>query len=127
MEELQLITIPHLLVDALHCSGPLDDAEAIQSAMKVAAESVGAQVVGQAEVRYVPHGVTAVLFLAESHILVSTWPEYNTALLDILLCNESMDPNEVADSLLAALAANQAIRTPVHRKVLDASVRPNRA
>ena len=120
MEELQLITIPHLLVDALHCSGPLNDAEAIQAAMKAAAESVGAAVVGQAEVRYVPHGVTAVLFLAESHILVSTWPEHKTALLDILLCNETMDPNVVADSLLTALSANQSIRTPVHRKVLDA-------
>ena len=122
MEEIQLITIPHLLVDALECAGPLDDAGAIQSAMKTAAESVGAEVVGQAEYRYVPHGVTAVLFLAESHILVSTWPEHNTALFDILLCNESMDPNVVADSLLDAFSANRSTRTPVSRKVLDASV-----
>ena len=120
MEEFQLITIPHLLVDALECSGPLNDAAAIQSAMRIAAESVGAEIVGQAEVRYVPHGVTAVLFLAESHILVSTWPEHKTALLDILLCNETMDPNAVAESLLTALSANRSIRTLNHRKVVDA-------
>ena len=120
MEEIQLITIPHLLVDALDCAGPLDNGEAIQAAMKRAAESVGAEVVGQAEYRYVPHGVTAVLFLAESHILVSTWPEHKTALLDILLCNDSMDPNVVADTLLAALSARRSIRTPASRKVLDA-------
>ena len=120
MEKVQLITIPHLLVDALDCSGPLDDAEAILAAMKRAAESVGAEVVGQAEYRYVPHGVTAVLFLAESHILVSTWPEHKTALLDILLCNESMDPNVAAETLLSALSANHSNRTLVSRKVLDA-------
>ena len=120
MEEIQLINIPHLLIDALDCSGPLNDGSALQSAMEQAAEAVGAEVVGRAEYRYVPHGVTAILFLAESHILVSTWPEHNSALIDILLCNESMDPNVAAESLLSALAAGHAIRTPLRRRVVDA-------
>ena len=112
--------IPHLLVDALGCEGPLDDGEAIRRAMNSAAEAVGAKVVGQAEYRYVPHGVTAVLFLAESHILVSTWPEHKTALFDVLLCNDSMDPNVAAEVLLEALGAKRSVRTPLSRLVLDA-------
>ena len=106
-------------MDALDCDGPLDDAEAIQQAMVAAAEAVGAMVVGRAEYRYVPHGVTAVLFLAESHILVSTWPENNTALFDILLCNESMDTNVAAEVLLRAMGAKRSARNPVKRIVLD--------
>ena len=106
-------------MDALGCSGPLDDLGVIQDAMLQAASRVGAEVVGQAECRYVPHGVTAVLFLAESHILVSTWPEHNTALIDILLCNESMDPHVAADVLLGVLGAASDTRTVVPRVVLD--------
>ena len=49
--------------------------------------------------------LAAVLFLAESHILVSTWPEHKSALIDVLLCNDTMDPEVVADVILAALGA----------------------
>ena len=108
-----------MLIDARGCSGPLNDLEVIQDAMMRAAHAVGAEVVGKAECRYVPHGVTAVLFLAESHILVSTWPEHNTALLDVLLCNDAMDPNQVADVLLVALGAASDTRTVVSRVVDD--------
>ena len=111
--------IPHLLVDAFDCSGPLDDLERIQRAMHAGAEAVGATVVGQAECRYVPHGVTAVLFLAESHILVSTWPEHRTALVDVLLCNASMDTETVADTVLEALGAARSEIRQVSRQLLD--------
>jgi len=111
--------IPHLLVDAFDCSGPLDDLERIQRAMHAGAEAVGATVVGQAECRYVPHGVTAVLFLAESHILVSTWPEHRTALVDVLLCNASMDAETVADTVLEALGAARSEIRQVSRQLLD--------
>ena len=114
-----MTTIPHLLIDARGCTGPLNDLTVIQEAMMLAAQAVGAEVVGKAECRYVPHGVTAVLFLAESHILVSTWPEHKTALLDVLLCNDAMDPNQVADVLLRALGATSDKRTPVSRVVDD--------
>ncbi len=87
--------------------------------MKAGAESVGATVVGQAECRYVPHGVTAVLFLAESHILVSTWPEHKTALVDVLLCNPSMDAEVVADAVLEAIGAGRSEIRQVSRHLVD--------
>ena len=111
--------IPHLLVDAFECSGPLNDLERIRQAMHAGAEAVEATVVGQAECRYVPHGVTAVLFLAESHILVSTWPEHRTALIDVLLCNASMDTEAVADTILEALGAGRSEIRQVSRQLLD--------
>ena len=99
--------IQHLLVDALDCRGPLDDAEQILSLMRRAAAAVGATEIGQAECRYVPHGVTAVLFLAESHILVSTWPEHGTALFDVLLCGTDKDPHAVRRVLAEGLGAGR--------------------
>lgn len=111
--------IPHLLVDAYGCTGPLDDLEVIGAAMRAGAEAVGATAVGQAECRYVPHGVTAVLFLAESHILVSTWPEHKSALIDVLLCNDTMDPGLVAQAVLEAIGARKAAQRVVTRGVVD--------
>ena len=111
--------IPHLLVDAYDCSDTLDDAGRIRDAMHAAAEKVGATIVDQAECRYVPHGLTAVLFLAESHILVSTWPEHRTALIDVLLCNAQMDAEAVADTILDALGASRSEIRQVGRQLVD--------
>lgn len=99
--------VQHLLVDALDCAGPLNDLDFIKEAMTRAAEAVGATVVGEAECRYVPHGITAVLFLAESHILVSTWPEHRSALFDIMLCNTSMEIERAKAVLCEALQSGK--------------------
>ena len=111
--------IPHLLIDAFECIGPLDDIEHLRRAMHAGAERVGATVVGQSECRYVPHGITAVLFLAESHILVSTWPEHKTALVDVLLCNDQMDAEVVADVILDAIGAARSEIRQVDRLLVD--------
>lgn len=83
--------IRHLLVDAHGCSGPLNDSAALLGLMNAAAIAAGARPMSDASAQYVPHGVTAVLFLAESHILISTWPELDMALIDVLVCSDTMD------------------------------------
>ncbi len=85
-------TVQHLLVDGRCCQKLLDDPDGLLALMRSAAAQVGATEVGEATARYVPHGVTAVLFLAESHILLSTWPEHGLVLADIQFCNSEMDP-----------------------------------
>jgi len=95
--------ILHLLIDAHGCDGPLDDAAALLAVMREAAAAVGALEQGSGKARYVPHGVTAILFLAESHILISTWPERRLALVEVLLCNEQMDPGDAWAVLKRAL------------------------
>jgi S-adenosylmethionine decarboxylase len=50
-------------------------------------------------VRYVPHGLTIAVFLGESHIVLTTWPEYRLLLVDILLCNPDMDPRTVVEQI----------------------------
>ena len=87
--------IRQLFVDAQGCQGALNDPEGMGEAMKAAVISIGANIVGSCETRFVPHGVTNVLILAESHFIISTWPEYNLVIADIFLCNEGMDPRDV--------------------------------
>ncbi len=86
--------VVQLVIDCKQCRGPLNDAEVLERMLAEAAERVGATVLSTARCAYVPHGVTLIAFLAESHLLVSTWPETDFAVCEIMLCNDSMDPSE---------------------------------
>lgn len=108
-------TIRHLLIDAGGCSALLNDPGGLLGAMRAAATAVGATEVGQTDARYVPHGITAVLFLAESHILISTWPEHELALVDIQFCDPKMNPQDAWAVLKGALGAQTAKLTWVQR------------
>jgi S-adenosylmethionine decarboxylase len=62
---------------------------ALESVMQRAAQVAGATVLSS----HFHHfgtglGITGVLILAESHITVHTWPEYNYAAFDIFMCGE---------------------------------------
>jgi S-adenosylmethionine decarboxylase len=89
----------HILAELYSCSDVVNDAGALADAAKSAAQSVGATIVGEHEVRYVPHGLTIAVFLGESHIVLTTWPEYRLLLVDILLCNPDMDPRTVVEQI----------------------------
>jgi len=97
--------IRHLLADLHGCTAPLlDDTEALLGLLRAAAGAVGAHEYSRTTARYVPHGVTAVLILAESHMVLSTWPEHRLALVEILLCNEDMDPEVAFEAVREGLA-----------------------
>ncbi len=109
--------IRHLILDAKGCSGPLDEGPLLLAALRRGVATVGAREVGSAEVRYVPHGVTVVLILAESHAILSTWPEYRLALLEVLLCNESMDPEGVWQVMGEVLLPGEVVKREILRVV----------
>ena len=87
--------VRQLFIDAYECSGPLDSAEELMHFMRESIHMVGAKIVNSCRTSFQPHGVTNVLVLAESHFVVSTWPEYGYASVDILLCNDDMNPMDV--------------------------------
>lgn len=111
------MTIRQLMVDAYGCTGPLNDATALLDTLRAAAAEVGATEFGNTTARFVPHGVTAVLILAESHLLVSTWPEHRLALVDILLCNPGMDPERAWAVIRAVLDPERLEVRGIERRV----------
>lgn len=109
--------IRQLLIDARDCRGPLDDEAALVAGLRAAAAAVGAREHGALVSRFVPHGVTAMLVLAESHLLVSTWPEHHLALVDVLLCNDQMDPHDAWAPLAALLGPASTEVRAIERRV----------
>jgi len=88
-----------VLADLYGCGPIMDDPAALAAAARSAAQSIGATIVGEYEIRYAAHGLTVAVFLAESHIVLTTWPEHRLTLIDILLCNPNMDQRAVAAAL----------------------------
>ncbi|GGD86859.1 hypothetical protein GCM10011390_01860 [Aureimonas endophytica] len=110
--------IRQVLADMRNCESLIDDEVKLLEAAIAAAKSVGATVIGEHAQRYVPHGVTLVLFLAESHIMLTTWPEYRMVLADILLCSPDMDENRAIDEIAARLCPNGVVeRSYVTRQI----------
>jgi S-adenosylmethionine decarboxylase len=95
------------------------------AAAMAAASAVGATVVGESTVRYVPHGLTIAVFLAESHIVLTTWPEHRLLLIDTLLCNPDMDADVAIDAIVQRLCPKgEVVRSRVPRRIAD---RPSEA
>ena len=47
------------------------------------------------------------LVLSESHFVVSTWPEFSFASIDIALCNDAVSLERLSGPLLDLLAAGR--------------------
>lgn len=110
----------HVLAELYGCSDAIADDVALAAAAREAAEAVGATVVGAYEVRYVPHGLTVAVFLAESHIVLSTWPEHRLVLVDVLLCNPTMDPHMVIARVKELICPDGTLAThDVPRRIAD--------
>jgi len=108
------VDISHLAAELHGCGPALDDEARLVAMLEESAAAVGAHIVERARVRYAEHGLTVAMFLAESHAIVTTWPEHRLALLDVLLCNDSMDPGVFCEHAEATLAPELG----VHRQMV---------
>jgi S-adenosylmethionine decarboxylase proenzyme len=110
----------HVLVECRGCAPVvLNDAAALERALRAAAQAIGARVVTCAFHAFAPHGVTGMLLLEESHISVHTWPEHGYAAIDLFTCGTS-SPMQAVPLLHAALVA-ETVETLVVERGLPAS------
>jgi S-adenosylmethionine decarboxylase len=95
----------HLLADFYGVNAEaLRDLEALESLLRKAASTAGAQLLGSHFHSFGnQEGVTGVVLLAESHISIHTWPESGFAAADIFMCG-SADPESALNCLLLSLA-----------------------
>ena len=98
----------HLIAEFYGCEVvPLDDVELIRKHMLAAADVIGATVMGHTFHRYVPHGVSGTVVIAESHLSIHTWPENGYVAVDIYTCG-GLDPRPGFDYLGRVLCARSA-------------------
>jgi len=89
----------HLMLSFLGCKVDLEDLSVIKRDMTTAIKAVGASIIGEAESKFSPHGVSIVFLLSESHASIHTYPEHNACFLDIFTCGRALRVEAFAETL----------------------------
>ena len=91
----------HLLIDVWDGEG-FSETGVIDSALRRGAAAAGATLLNIHLHEFLENGgVSGVAILAESHISIHTWPEWNYAAVDVFMCGDT-DPMKAVDILREA-------------------------
>lgn len=109
-----------ILVELYDCeSEKLNDRNYIENALTDAARRSGATIVATTFHTFSPFGVSGVLVIAESHVSIHTWPEYQYAAVDIFTCGDRIDPWIIHNGIKKALGAKNTSVTELKRGIFD--------
>ena len=110
----------HLLLELKDCDKEvLNDLSFLKSILLAAADEAGATVLGESFHQFNPQGVSGVVIIAESHLVIHTWPEYGYAAVDIFTCGNSVQPEIAAEILIRKLGAKNHSMLEMPRGILD--------
>lgn len=96
----------HAIIDINDCKVDIDDLEIIKKILLDSAKEANLNVVDIVFHEFEPIGISGVVVLAESHIAVHTWPEYNFVAADAFTCGTKMDPKVVLEIIAKKLNSN---------------------
>ncbi|MCH8494869.1 MAG: adenosylmethionine decarboxylase [Balneolales bacterium] len=81
-----------ILVEYYDCdSDIINDVAQIENILLSATRAAKASIISHNFHKFSPHGVSGTIVIAESHVAIHTWPEYNYASCDIFNCGETID------------------------------------
>jgi len=107
----------HVLADVSGSSSPLlNDPSGLEALLVRASTAAGATVLQAHSHAFEPHGATAVVVLAESHVSIHTWPEWGGATIDAYTCGAA-DPERLVDLIIEGLQPQTVRRATVPRTV----------
>ena len=114
----------HFLFELYDCGNLPTEADELQRHMEHAARLIGATIVASRFHAFAPHGLSGVIVIAESHLAIHTWPEFDCACVDLFTCSAAMVPGPGLEYLRAAFAAGRVESMEVPRGVHAASDQP---
>lgn len=116
----------HWLLDFSDCRCErllLEQAAALERRCVEACVASGMQIVGQRFHQFVPHGVTGVVLLSESHLSVHTWPESAFVAADVYVCDHASNNFSKGQQLVGLLTQTFGAASVRARQVSRASMR----
>lgn len=113
----------HILIELYDCSAQLlNDAKQVERFLVQAAKEAGATIVSSHSNLFNPHGVSAVVIIAESHVTVHTWPEHRYAAVDVFTCGDKVKPWKVQAFLEKAFGASRCSAMEIRRGLFEHKV-----
>lgn len=92
-----------ILVEFYDCdSDKINDVSFVESAFLEATRKSKATIISHNFHKFSPHGISGVVVIAESHVTIHSWPEYNYAAVDIFTCGDTIDPWVIQEHLKEA-------------------------
>lgn len=89
-----------IIVEFYDCKeSTINNVEYIEKSMTDATRASGATIISQNFHKFSPYGVSGVVVIAESHVAIHTWPEYNYAAVDIFTCGDTINPWTIQELL----------------------------
>ena len=110
----------HLLVDLRECNPEiLKSLEKVRSIMVSAAKDAKATIVDVSFHEFNPFGISGVVVIAESHLTIHTWPEYDYAAVDIFTCGDIIKPEVAASYLIKEFGCKNPSIVEIKRGILS--------
>lgn len=89
-----------ILVEYYDCDqSKINDVSYIENSLIQATKASSATIISHNFHKFSPYGVSGVVVIAESHVAIHTWPEYNYAAVDIFTCGDTIDPWIIQEKL----------------------------
>lgn len=89
-----------ILVEFYDCDqAKLNDVSFIENSLISATKASNATIISHNFHKFSPYGVSGVVVIAESHVAIHTWPEYNYAAVDIFTCGDTIEPWTIQEKL----------------------------
>jgi len=81
----------------------ISDENTVKQFMEHISDKVEFDKIGSLYKQFEPYGVTGVILIAESHVSIHTWPEYNLVNMDIFTCGDVNQAQEAFQLILESL------------------------
>jgi S-adenosylmethionine decarboxylase len=110
----------HLLVELRDCNPEIiRNIEEVRDALVSAAKEAKATIVDISFHQFNPFGISGMVVIAESHLSIHTWPEYNYAAVDIFTCGEVIRPEVAAAFLIERFESKSPSMVEMKRGILS--------
>ncbi len=110
----------HLLVELRECNPEiLKSLDKVRNALVSAAKEARATIVDISFHEFNPFGISGVVVIAESHLTIHTWPEYDYAAVDIFTCGDVIKPEEAASYLIKQFESKSPSVVEMKRGILS--------
>ncbi len=88
----------HLVLELWGCSN-LNSATVVEAALRDVVAATNVTLLDLRVYPFAPVGVTGVAIVAESHIMIHTWPEHGYAAVDVFTCGEERDLDAAIEAI----------------------------
>lgn len=110
----------HILAEFFECDpNVLNNPTLVEKYMLEAALECGATIVNKCFHLFMPHGVSGVVIISESHLAIHTWPEFGYAAVDLFTCGEQCDPKVSYEFLKEKFNSKDAKYSQLNRGLMD--------